>query len=86
MEKNNQLIHGDEAHLIDAKKIREATEKMVEMLGLAAGSTEGFDLYKVMETYFKDLDKRYEINKCLGIPEGCSYYMKEKIEEEVKSE
>ena len=37
MEKH--LIHSNELHLIDAEKIHQAVEKMVESLDLAAGST-----------------------------------------------
>ena len=33
------LIHSNELHLIDAEKIHQAVEKMVESLDLAAGST-----------------------------------------------
>ena len=51
----NQLIHGNEFHL----------------LNLAAGSTGGFDIYKVVEAYFTDLEKRKEINDLLGISEPC---------------
>lgn len=52
------LIHSNELHLIDAEKIHQAVEKMVESLDLAAGSTTNFDLYQVVENYFKDLEKR----------------------------
>ena len=38
------LIHSNELHLIDAGKIHQAVEKMVESLDLAAGSTSNFDL------------------------------------------
>ena len=38
------LIHSNELHLIDAEKIHQAVEKMVESLDLAAGSTTNFDL------------------------------------------
>ncbi len=65
------LLHSNELHLIDTRKIHQAVEKMVESLGMAAGSTINFDLYKVVETYFKDLDKRSEINQLLGIKEDC---------------
>ena len=41
------LIHSNELHLIDAEKIHQAVEKMVESLDLAAGSTTNFDLYQV---------------------------------------
>lgn len=51
------LIHSNELHLIDAGKIHQAVEKMVESLDLAAGSTSNFDLYQVVESYFKDLEK-----------------------------
>ena len=61
------LIHSNEMHLIDAKKIRQAVEKMVESLGMAAGSTTNFDIYAVVETYFKDIEKREKINRALGI-------------------
>jgi hypothetical protein len=35
----------------------------------AAGSTTNFDLYQVVENYFKDLEKRRKINHVLGIKE-----------------
>lgn len=73
----NQLIHNNEFHLIGKTEIRKATAKMVELLNLAAGSTEGFDIYKVMDAYFTDLDKRHEINALLGIGESCDYYGEE---------
>ncbi|MDE6162188.1 MAG: hypothetical protein K2F98_01375 [Bacteroides sp.] len=49
------LIHSNGLHLIDAKKIHQAVEKMVESFDLAAGSTTNFDLYQVVGNYFKDL-------------------------------
>jgi hypothetical protein len=61
------LIHGNELHLVEKEKIHLAVAKMVDVLGLAAGSTDDFDLYKVVETYFTDLPKREAINKILGI-------------------
>lgn len=46
---------------------------------MAAGSTEGFDLYTVVESYFTDLEKRKEINRLLHIEKDeC-----EAIEEEL---
>lgn len=63
------LIHSNELHLIDAEKIHRAVEKMVESLGLAAGSTSNFDLYQVVEKYFIDLEKRKKINHLLGVTE-----------------
>lgn len=65
----NQLIHSNEIHLVNPTEIRDAASKMVEALHLAAGSTKGFDIYKVVEVYFTDLDKRQEINRMLGIDE-----------------
>ena len=56
------FIHSNELHLIDVDKIHQAVERIVDSLDMAAGSTCHFDLYKVVETYFKDLDKRREIN------------------------
>ena len=47
------LIHSNELHLIDAEKIHQAVEKMVESLDLAAGSTTNFDLYQVVKTTLK---------------------------------
>ena len=44
------LIHSNELHLIDAEKIHQAVEKMVESLDLAAGSTTNFDLYCTLST------------------------------------
>ena len=61
------LIHSNELHLIDAEKIHQAVEKMVESLDLAAGSTTNFDIYQVVEKYFTDLEKRGKINHLLGI-------------------
>ena len=63
------LIHSNELHLIDAEKIHQAVEKMVESLDMAAGSTTNFDLYMVVENYFKDLEKRRKINHVLGMRE-----------------
>ena len=68
------LIHSNDFHLIDKKEIQNAAKKMVESLNLAAGSTGGFDIYKVVETYFTDLDKRHAINQLIGIGEDCAYY------------
>ncbi len=65
----NPLIHGNEFHLLRQADIHKATGKLVEALNLAAGSTDGFDIYKVVETYFTDLEKRKEINDLLGISE-----------------
>ena len=63
------LIHSNELHLIDAEKIHQAVENLVESLDLAAGSTTNFNLYQVVENYFKDLEKRRKINHVLGIKE-----------------
>lgn len=65
----NQLIHSNEIHLVNPTEIHSAASKMVEALNLAAGSTKGFDIYKVVEVYFTDLDKRRELNQMLGIEE-----------------
>lgn len=63
------LIHSNELHLIEKEKIHQAVEQLVETLGMAAGSTHSFDLYKVVETYFTDLDRRREMNLLLEIPD-----------------
>lgn len=63
------LIHSNELHLIDAERIHQAVEKMVESLGLAAGSTTNFDIYQVVEKYFTDIEKRKKINHLLGVKE-----------------
>ena len=77
MEKS--LIHSNELHFISKKRIHREVEKMVESLDMAAGSTEGFDLYTVVESYFTDLEKRREINRLLHIEKDeC-----EAIEEEL---
>ena len=54
MEKS--LIHSNELHFISKKRIHQAVEKMVESLDLAAGSTTGFNIYAVVESYFTDLE------------------------------
>ena len=38
------------------------------------GSVGGFDLYKVVQTYMLDLEKRHAINELLHIPEDASFY------------
>lgn len=60
------LIHSNELHLIDAEKIHQAVEKMVESLDLAAGSTTNFDLYQVVETTLKISRKGEKIINVLG--------------------
>lgn len=65
MEKS--LIHSNELHFISKKRIHQAVEKMVESLDLAAGSTTGFNIYAVVESYFTDLEKRKEINQLLNL-------------------
>ena len=83
----NQLIHSNELHLIEKAEIHNAAKKMVESLNLAAGSTGGFDIYKVVEVYFTDLEKRHEMNQLLGIQEDCAYYgAKEQAAECAKAE
>ena len=52
----NQLIHGNEFHLLKQAEIHKAR---------------GLDIYKVVEAYFTDLEKRKEINDLLGISEPC---------------
>ena len=64
MEKS--LILSNELHFISKKLIHQAVEKMVESLDLAAGSTTGFNIYAVVESYFTDLEKRKEINQLLN--------------------
>ena len=62
-----KLLHSNEFHLIDPNKIHAAVEQMVETLELAAGSTCYFDLYRVVEAYFIELEHRKEINLLLEI-------------------
>ena len=69
MEKS--LIHSNELHFISKKRIHQAVEKMVESLDLAAGSTTGFNIYAVVESYFTDLEKRKEINQLLQPGARC---------------
>lgn len=73
------LIHSNELHLIDADKIHQAVEGMVDSLDMAAGSTYHFDLYKVVETYFKDLEKRRIINRLVGVVDA-----EEELEEKLE--
>jgi len=63
------LIHCNELHLVSEAELEAAVKVIVNKLGLAAGSTKGFDLYKVVKAYFRDLDKRNEINTLLKIVE-----------------
>lgn len=64
---NSRLIHANELHLISPEELKKATVKMVDTLHIAAGSTEGFNIYEVVKAYFTDLEKRQAINEMLGI-------------------
>ena len=76
------LIHSNELHLIDRKKIHQAVEQMVDTLGLAAGSTADFNLYKVVEDYFTDLEKRDKINHLLKIKDDA-YELRAELGEKI---
>ncbi len=69
-----ELIHRPEFHLINEADICKATTKLVETLNMAAGSTDGFDIYKVIESYFTNLNKRHQINELLDIPQDSEYF------------
>ena len=71
------LIHSNELHLIDKKKIHHAVKQMVASLDLAAGSTYDFNLYKVVEAYFTDLERREKINRMLEITDSAYELHKE---------
>lgn len=73
----NRLIHANEFHLINQDEIHKAVAALVDNLQLAAGSTTGFDIYKVVETYFMDLEKRREMNEMLGIEDSGGFYSTE---------
>ena len=61
------FIHSNELHLIDVDKIiRQWKGSWTHWIWLPDQPCH-FDLYKVVETYFKDLDKGREINCLLGI-------------------
>lgn len=77
MEKN--LIHSNELHFISKERIHQAVESMVEKLDMAAGSTAGFNLYTVVESYFTDLEKRREINQLLNLKQETCEEMEEKF-------
>ncbi|MDH6311701.1 hypothetical protein M2137_000460 [Parabacteroides sp. PFB2-10] len=82
-----RLIHSNEIHLLSETEIKAAARKMVEDLGLAAGSMEGFNIYKVVITYFRDLEKRHEVNKLLKIVEDPEYCgEEEQIRETIEAE
>ncbi|MDR2969362.1 MAG: hypothetical protein LBV32_07130 [Tannerellaceae bacterium] len=78
-----RLIHSNEIHLLSEAEIKAAVRKMVEELGLAAGSMEGFDIYKVVQAYFRNLEKRHAINRALHIEEDPAYYGEEEQIKEV---
>ena len=51
--------------ILSVKRIHQAVEKMVESLDLGlAGSTTGFNIYAVVESYFTDLEKRKKSISC----------------------
>ena len=74
------LIHSNELHFIDKKRIHRAVGKLVESLELAAGSTTGFNLYAVVESYFTDLNKRREINRLLNPEQNTCEETEEELE------
>lgn len=63
------LIHSNELHLIQKERIHREVKKMVDSLDIAAGSTSNFNIYQVVEMYFKDIEKRRQINHLLDIQE-----------------
>lgn len=71
---NKKLIHSNEYHLLRQSDIQKEMKQVVENLHMAAGSVGGFDLYKVVQTYMLDLEKRHVINELLHIPEDASFY------------
>lgn len=81
--KEKPLLHSREFHLIGKEEICEAVTRLVDTLQMAAGSTDGFDIYKVVESYFTDLDKRQAINRLLRIPEDEELYGEE-VQQEVE--
>ena len=68
------LIHSNELHFINKERIHREVEKMVESLDMAAGSTEGFDLYTVVESYFTDRLLHIEKDECEAIEEELGVY------------
>lgn len=71
---NKKFIHSNEYHLLRQSDIQKEMKQVVENLHMAAGSVGGFDLYKVVQTYMLDLEKRHAINELLHIPEDVSFY------------
>lgn len=69
-----KVIHSNEYHLLRRSDIQKEMKQVVENLHMAAGSVGGFDLYKVVQTYMLDLEKRHAINELLHIPEDASFY------------
>ena len=78
------LVHNNEFHLVNKNEIHKAVEELIEKLRLAAGSTDGFNLYKVVESYFVDLNKRHKINRLLHIDESYDYYGEKEQGRELK--
>lgn len=62
-----KIIHTYELHLLNMEEVHQEIEKMVNAIGLEAGKTHSFDLYKVIETYLSDPSKRKKMNDLLGI-------------------
>ena len=61
MEKN--LIHSNELHFIDKKRIHRAVEQLVESLELAAGSTTGFNQSSPFFAFTNGLDSTIWSNR-----------------------
>lgn len=72
------LIHSNELHLIKKESIHREVKKMIDSLDIAAGSTSNFNIYQVVEMYFKDIDKRRKINQLLDIQED-NYQLSEEF-------
>jgi hypothetical protein len=52
---------------ISVDEINKAVGTILKELNMNGGSVGGFDLYRLLQVYFREVDKRDQINKFLGI-------------------
>jgi hypothetical protein len=61
-----EKVYSEDYENISINKINKAVGIILKELNMAHGSVGGFDLYKLLQIYFKDIDKREQINHILG--------------------
>lgn len=58
-------IYSNDFDKIPTNDLNKAVESMIKSLNLSGGSVGDFDLYRLIQVYFQDKDKRRKINSIL---------------------